>query len=75
MFPTHVESWSENDLTVVSIETQGWRPEMQDFILNEKIAGLDEEPDHIFGIFDGHGGMYISLLCKIIMPKIIEHNI
>ena len=67
MFPVHLHSFkTDDDVVIVTAETQGWRNSMEDFILNTQVQGLDgEEIDRIFGVFDGHGGYYVSLVCKV----------
>ena len=77
MFPVHLHSFkTDDDVVIVTAETQGWRNSMEDFILNTQVQGLDgEEMDRIFGVFDGHGGFYVSLVCKVTFQKVLEHNI
>ena len=41
MFPMHSELHSDEDLAFVKMETQGWRPSQEDFILSEEIVGLN----------------------------------
>ena len=75
MFPMHTESCIDGDFVITMAETQGWRSKMEDFIMNTKIQGFNNELDDIFGVFDGHGGYYVSLLCKLAFPKMMEYNI
>ena len=77
MFPIYSESQTDDDNFIfVKMETQGWRPSMEDFILLQKIDGLNEnEIDDIFGIFDGHGGYLVSLFCKTVMPNVVSYNL
>ena len=48
---------------------------MEDFILFQKIEGLNNEYDFLLGIFDGHGGQLVSLFCKIVMPLVMQQNL
>lgn len=29
----------------------------------------------MFAVFDGHGGYFVSLICKITFPKVMEYNL
>ena len=73
MFPMHSEVHSDEDFSFVKMETQGWRPSQEDFILSQEIVGLNHNSvkDYIFAVFDGHGGNYISLLCKNVLPILL----
>ena len=61
-------------MLITQIETQGWRPNMEDSILNQKVTNHHGEIDDILGIFDGHGGSLISIFCKIVFPFVLEEN-
>lgn len=75
MFPVHSETYADDEFVFVRSETQGWRPTMEDFILCHKIVGLNEEVDDLFGIFDGHGGYYVALFCKTVLPDVMAYNL
>lgn len=48
---------------------------MEDSILAQKISGINNDNDDIFGIFDGHGGYLVSLFCKVVFPKVLLCNL
>ena len=75
MFPTQFKIKKDGDLIYAEIETQGWRPYMEDYILNKRIKNHKGEWDQIFGIFDGHGGPLVSLFCKIVLPLVMQKNL
>lgn len=31
--------------------------------------------DSIYGVFDGHGGSEVSIMCKCILPHVLEWNL
>lgn len=70
--------FKDPDFTIASIETQGWRISMEDFVMSETITNRLRKDrisrDALLGIFDGHGGSMVSLYCKAVLPKIIQHN-
>lgn len=74
MFPITSEVRSDSEFVFIRMETQGWRPTMEDFMLFQKIDGFNGEKDDIFGIFDGHGGYLISMFCKVVFPEVMAHN-
>lgn len=75
MFPIHSDSKIDGEFIIANAETQGWRSKMEDFIMNTKVSGLKGYVDDILGVFDGHGGYYVSLVCKIAFPRVMEHNL
>lgn len=90
MFPVHAEVQPDPDFAIVKMETQGWRPNQEDFMLCESFeAGIDgskcqdippktsnhSQNDQLIGVFDGHGGKYVSLFCKTVFPRILKKNI
>ena len=75
MFPMYTEAEQDGDLIIAQIETQGWRPAMEDFIMSRDIEGLRKgDEDKVFGIFDGHGGHLVSLFTKVALPSVIRYN-
>lgn len=77
MFPTYSGSESDTEGYVFShLETQGWRPNMEDAVLSQKIKNYQTgEVDHIFAVFDGHGGANVAIICKFVFPKVLKYNL
>ena len=71
MFPIDSQTKIDDQFVFIKMETQGWRQTMEDFIMFQKIEGINHELDDLFGIFDGHGGYLVSLFCKVTFPDVM----
>ena len=52
---------------------QGWRRSMED----SHIANVNDLGHGLsfFGVFDGHGGVEVSMFCKCLFPLVLEWNL
>jgi len=57
------ESNSNDQLSYAACGMQGWRVSMEDSHIAELALGGNEE-QHLFGVFDGHGGMEVAEYVK-----------
>ena len=46
---------------------------MEDFMISQKIQGLNGATDDLFAVFDGHGGYLVSLFCKVTFPEVFAY--